>query len=320
MSGHSSGEWLLLFCTALVVLFRAFALVRTFWNYPLNHGPGFFLGVEVAPGFYAGEGVTWLKRYRTVLVVQHLVEALALGAILVSGRWGLLPLWAGGAVVFAVAILHALIRYTRATLGANPPVQSSMAVSLEARRLGDYISWSAEVLMAAVVSLCWALLLTHGNAQVHWNDPVVMTYMIVGVLPCKIGVIRSSFPLPSERTAEHYQWVEAQRRHSLRGMDSMRWFFMVIFAGYALQHSWAVANSIVWLHWLIIGIALAVFLAMMGIVIRGSGRLAAMGRELRPAVSWSGSSSSARLMMPGFSRWSAIWLGGLVLLLVFFRR
>lgn len=320
MSGHSSGEWLLLFCTTLVVVFRVFALVRTFWNYPLNHGPGFFLDVEVAPGFYAGEGARWLKRYRTVLVVQHLVEALALAAILISGRWSLLPLWAGGTAVFTWAIFHALMRYARATLGANPPVRSSVAVSLEARRLGDYISWPAEVLIAAIVSLCWALVLTHGNAQVQWNVPVVMTYMLVGLLPCKIGIVRNSLPLPSERTAEHHRWIEAQRRYSLRVMDGARWFVLVILAGYALQHSWAVANTIVWLHWLIIGIALAVFLVMMGVVIRGSGRLATMGRELRPAVSWSGSSSPARLMMPGFSRWSAIWFGGLVLLLVFFRR
>jgi hypothetical protein len=320
MSGHSFGEWLALFCSILVVIFRIFELVRRFWNYPLGHSPRFFLDVEVAPGFYAGEGARWLKRYRTILVVEHLVETMAMVAILISGRWNLFPLWAGGTAVFAWAIFHALIRYARATLGANSPVQSSMAVSLEARRLGDYISWSAEVLMAAIVSLCWAFLLTHGNAQAHWNVPVVMTYMIVGLLPCKIGIVRNSVPLPPEQTGEHYRWVEAQRRNSLRGMDSMRWFFMVIFAGYALQHSWAVANTIGWLHWLIIGIALAVFLVMMGIVLRGSGRIAEMGRELRPAVSWSGSSSPARLMMPGFSRWSAIWFGGLVLLLVLFRR
>ena len=81
MNGHSSDDWLLLFVTALVVVFLVFELVRRFWNYPLNHGTGFFLGVEVAPGFYSGEGVMWLERYRAVLLGEYLVVALALAAI-----------------------------------------------------------------------------------------------------------------------------------------------------------------------------------------------------------------------------------------------
>ena len=68
MSGHSSEEWLLLFVTALIVVFLVFDLVRRFWNYPLAHGPGFFLGIEVAPGFYSGEGLhIWLRLRRTAL-------------------------------------------------------------------------------------------------------------------------------------------------------------------------------------------------------------------------------------------------------------
>ena len=89
MSGHSSEEWFLLFFTALVVVLLVFHLVRRLWNYPLNHGPGFFLDVEVAPGFYNGEGVRWLKRYRTILLAGYFIWALALAAILVSGRWRL---------------------------------------------------------------------------------------------------------------------------------------------------------------------------------------------------------------------------------------
>jgi hypothetical protein len=128
-------------------------LVRGFWNYPLNHGPSFFLGVEVPPGFYAGEGVMWLKRYRTILLAAYLVMALALGAILVSGRWILLPVWAGGVAVLFVPTLLGFTAYTRATLGANQPVRTSAVVSLETRRLGDYISWPLEVLIGAIIAL-----------------------------------------------------------------------------------------------------------------------------------------------------------------------
>jgi hypothetical protein len=317
MSGHSSNEWLLLFLTALQVVFFVFYLVRRLWNYPLNHGAGFFLGVEVAAGFYAGEGVGWLKRYRTILLALHLVMALALVAILASGRWSLLPVWAGGTAVFFTAVFIGFSAYTRATLGANQPVRTSTAVSLETRRLGDYISWPLEVLMGAIIALSWALLLTHGNAQVHWDVPVVMTYVIVGLLPFKIAIVRSSYPLPSERAEEHYRWADAHRRYSLRLMDGFfRWFSLVILAGYALQHGWATAST-VWFRWLVIGIALAVWLAFVGILIRGSGRLAVMGHDLRPAGRTP--FRSARLLAPGLAPF-AVWFGGLILLLVFFRR
>jgi hypothetical protein len=322
MSGHTSEEWLLLFVNALAVAFLVFYLVRRLWNYPLNHGPGFFLDVEVAPGFYKGEGVRWLKRYRAILLALYLVVALALGAILVSGRWILLPLWAGGIGVFFTAVCLGFAAYTRARIGAHPPVRTSAVVSLETRRLGDYISWPAEVLMAGIIALCWALLLTHGDSQMQWSGPVVMTHVIVGLLPFKIGVVHNSYPLPSERSEEHYRWADAQRRYWLRLTDCFfRWYLLVILAGYALQHGWPTASTIVWLRWLVIGIAMAVWLVAVGIMIRGSGRLAAMGRDLRPAGSWSGPFRRGTLIMPGISPWLfGAWFGGLVLLLVFFRR
>jgi hypothetical protein len=322
MSGHSSEEWLLLFVTALIVIVFVFYLVRRFWNYPLDHGPGFFLDAEVASGFYNGEGVRWLKRYRTIWLAAYFIEALALAAILVSGRWILLPVWGGGTAVFFTAIFIGFTAYTRATLGANPPVRSSAVVSLETRRLGDYISWPAEAFMAVIIALCWALLLTHGDAQVQWSGPVVMTYVIVGLLPFKIGVVRNSYPLPSERAEEYYRWADAQRRYWLRLMDCFfRWFNLVILAGYALQHGWPADSTIAWLHWLVIGIAMAVWLVAVGILVHGSGRLAAMGRDLRPAGSWSGPFRRATLTMPGVSPWLfGAWFGGLVLLAVFFRQ
>jgi hypothetical protein len=174
--------------------------------------------------------------------------------------------------------------------------------------------------MAAIIALSWALLLAHGHGQLHWNVPVLSTYVIVGLLPFRIGVVRNSPPLPSERTEEHCRWMDAQRRYWLRVNDCGRWFFLVIFAGYALLTCWRAARTIVWVRWLVIGIALAVWLVQVGIMIRGSGRLAAMGRDLRPLGSWSGPFRRATLMMLGISPWwFGAWFGGLVLLMVFFR-
>jgi len=157
MSPRTSGEWLLLFVTALVVLLRIVTFKRTFGHSPLNHGPGFFLGVEVSPGFYEGEGAGWLKRYHTACLAELSIQALALLAVLVSGRWFLLPLWAGGTAILVAATFLGFASYTRCTLGAKPPVRPSFAIPLEPRRLRDYISWPAETLIAATYELCTAL-------------------------------------------------------------------------------------------------------------------------------------------------------------------
>ncbi len=320
MRSHSSGDWLLLFNTALIVVVRVFVLVRQLWNYPLNHGTGYFLGVEVTAGFYEGAGARWLRRYRAILLAEHSIEALALAVILASGRWSLLPGWAGGTAVLVTATFLGFTAYTRATLGANPPVLSSAAIPLEARRLGDYISWLAEAWVALIIALSWTLLLTRGDAQFQWNTPVVMTYVILGLIPFKIGVVRNSFPLPSERPEEHHRWMEAQRRYSLRVIDAMRWFFLTILGSYALLHGRLVAGSIAWLRWLLIGVSLAIGVLMMVIIARGQGRLTAMGRDLRPVGSWSTPFRPARLMARGYTPAFAVWFGGLILLLVFFRR
>ena len=319
MSAHSSGEWLLLFCTALIVVFRIFTFKRQIWEAPRNHSPSFFLGVEVSPGFYQGEGIGWLRRYRRVVLIELTMEALALVAVLLSGRWNLLPLWAGGSAVLLAGTYWGFTGYTRRTLGANPPVRPSVAVPLATRRLSDYISWPVEALLALTTAFGWALLLIHGDAQVYWKAPVVLTYIIVGLFPFKVGVVRHSFPVATERPEEHYRGMEAQRRDSLHVMDAARWFCMVLLGGYALVHGWRLVGASAWLRWSLIGIAMAVWLYLASTRSGGERRLTAMGRDLRPVGSWSTPFRPARLMPRGFVPRFAAWFGGLVLLLVFFR-
>ncbi|MCL5006307.1 MAG: hypothetical protein M1404_07200 [Acidobacteria bacterium] len=319
MSAHTSGEWLLLFCTIAIVIFLAVTFKRRFWDEPLKHGPGFFLGVKVSPGFYEGEGIQWLRRYHTVVLATDSILALAVLAIFASGRWYLFPVWAGGTAVLHTATLQGFTYYTRATLGANPPVHSSVAVPLETRRLSDYISWRVEALIAVITALSWALLLTNGDARIHWNVPVVFTYLILGLLPFKVVVARSSFPLPADRPEEHHRWMKAQRRYWLHVQDSSRWFFIVLLGGYALLHGWHVASANAWPRWLMIGITSAIWLYMAVTIVRGERRLTAMGRDLLPVGSWSTPFRPARLMAPGFAVAFGVWFGGLILLLVFFR-
>jgi hypothetical protein len=139
----------------------------------------------------------------------------------------------------------------------------------------------------------------------------------MGLLPGKIILARNSFPLPPERTEEHHRWMEANRRHSLRVMESMRWFLVFMLAGYAVRHGLPAVAATAWLPWSFLGISMALFLVMTGILIRGSGQLAAMGRDLRPVGSWAGPFHPARLMLPGGLTWGVVYCAGLFALLVF---
>jgi hypothetical protein len=324
MSAHNWIEWRLLIGAAVVIIIRAFTFKRLYWDAPLNHGPGFFLGVEVPPGFYAGEGVGWLRRYHTALLVELSIEALALLPILrwfLFPWWVLLPLWAGSAPVLTAATAWGFSAYTRATLGANPPVRPSFAIPLEARRLGDYISWPHEALIAVVTASIWALLLTHGHGRLGWLAPVLMTYLVVGLLPYKIEIVRNSAPVPVERPEEHYHWMEAQRRQALHMVDVLRWFFLIFLADYALLHTWhgwRLMGPDAWLRWSLMSIAGAIGIFFMSIALREQRRVAAMGRSLRPVGSWATPFRPAQPLM-GVTPWFATWFGGLVLLLVFFR-
>lgn len=52
--------------------------------------------------------------------------------------------------------------------------------------------------------------------------------------------------------------------------------------------------------------------AYSNVLTRGQRRLTAMGRDLRPAGSWSTPFRPARLMVPGALTWFGIWFGGLL--------
>lgn len=315
----SSSDVLFLFVAGLIVAFRVFFLVWWLWNYPLTHGTGFFLSVEVPPGFYDDRGVRWLRRWRGVLLAEHSIEALVLVAILVSGHWDKLPLIAWGAVLF-VSTLSGFRWWAQRTLGTGSAAPSRVVVALESRRLSDYISWPKEVLLGLILAASWVLLLTHGDARVRWRTPVVMTYVVLALFPLKINVVRIGFPLPAERTEEHHRWADAWRHFSLRFLNFICWFCVAVLASYALIHGWSVARNVVWFRGLLVGVALAIWLVMVVIIIVGGKQLTAMGRGLRPACGRPGPFSSGKWIATGGLVWGAAYLAGLILLLVFFRR
>jgi hypothetical protein len=319
MSGHSVGELVLFYFTVMIAAVQIFTFKRL-WDEPLKNGPGFFLGAAVPPGFYEGEGTRWLGRYRTAVVAVDLILAAALAGILLSGRWYLLAAWAGSAPVLQVPTLVGFRIHARFKLGQKPVVQPRVAISLEPRRLGEYLSWRGKALTAAVIAFSWVLLLTRGGAQVQWAVPVVITYFVVGQFLFEMGIVHRGFPLPADRPEEHQQWLQAQRQHVVRSTKIVRWFLVLILASYAVWHGLRWGSTNLWLYVSLIGIVLPFVLTLTVTLIHGERQLATLSRNLRPVGDWPAPFRQARILLPAFAIWFAAWVGGLVLLLVFFRR
>jgi hypothetical protein len=303
-----------IFSTALIVLCLVYALVKHLWNLPLRNGSGFFLGVEVPQDFYEGPGRTWLKSYRATLAALHMVLAVALGTIIVLGRWDWTPIWAGGTALLRVPTLQAFAVWTRHKLGAYPPVRP-VAIALTSRRLGDYISWPMEALMAAVLASSWWLLLRQNGMYVHWLTPLQTTWVAL-VLPGKILLVRSASPLPAERTEEHYRYQDAVRRNGVNALSAWGWLAVVTLFGYALQRAWSPASTLPWLRWLNVGVFFAVFAYMMIMVFRGMRMAATVGRDLRPSGSWVTPfrCTSRAWMSRPYQIWFVAWFGGILAL------
>lgn len=317
MSALSQSEWVLLLVTGLIVAAQVAAFKLFFWDTPLKYGKEFFLGVAVPPGFYDGEGADWLRRYRALILAVNFTLLLALAAVLASGRWLLLPFWAGGVAVLHTAALLGFGAYARAKLGANPPVESRVAVSLESRRLRHHLSWPGETFMAAIIVASWLLLFLHGDTRVDWFAPVVMTYTFTGLLFLAIGSVRISFPpLPAERPEEHRRWVEESRRYGLRCLSASRWVLVSVLASYALLHGWPLVAAARWAFWLLVGLTLVIWLALVLVIFLGGRRLEAMGRGLRLPGSWSTPFRQARRMPRAWTMFFLAWFGGLVFLIV----
>jgi hypothetical protein len=302
----------------VIVALKAYT-VRYLWNFPLNHGLGYFFGVAVPPGFYNGAGIGWLRCYRSLLVAQWLLVAGVFMAVLMSSRWSQMPILAPVDVISFFALIGGFMLWARRAVGVSPTTLPRAVVPLTARRLANYISWPAEALMAALVAASWLLLYSGGGTHGNWGWPVVSTYVVLALLPGKIILVRNSFPLPTERTEEYHRWLDTQRRFSLRMMDAMRWQVIAVLAGYAVLHGWPGAQSLTWIRWLSLAVSGAVFAAMMVILFRGMARSAAMGRDLPPVGSFQSPFRPASLFLRGGLPWSIAYCAGLGALIIYFQ-
>ena len=313
MTAANSG-WFPLFLMSLIVAFHTWYLVRHLWTEPLKHGPGYFLGISVPAGFYEGPGVQWIRRYHGILLLQYSLVLTAFLFLVISGDWSRLPLLVPVQVGSMFGLIGGFTLLARRRLNKNPPVLERVAIDLRPRRLADYISWPIEGLLLAILTLTWLLGLV--RPPFEWDFRAGMTFIVLGLLPGKILIVRHRLPLPTEHRGEHERFEEGGRRQALRYLESMRWMAASILAVVAVFRAFPAWKELPWVWWPGMGIPFAVWIVMLAIVIRGTGQLKAMSAGLRPMGSWK---SPFLQQSRAYLAWLILFCLGLVALTVFFR-
>jgi hypothetical protein len=244
-----------------------------------------------------------------MLAMLYLALTAALVLCFAMNRWYRIPLWFGGFALVYVLVLVAFVFWTRHMLGNQPHIRAG-ALSLESRRLGDYISWPAEALFFAIIAASWWLLLRRGVAF-DWLPPLQMTWAAL-VLLCKVAIVRSGAPLPAERTEEHHRYQNAMRRNAVHGLNAFGWLMVLPLCAFSLRQSLPPA-ALPPLLWAFLAVFTAVFTCMMIVVWRGMRLAGTMGRDLLPAGSWATPFRRATCQMNRSSLiWFTIWIGGVL--------
>lgn len=288
------------------------AVTSRSWNRPLDHGPQYFLDIEVPPRFYEAEGQRWLRRYHAALAATAAPFVIGLAFAFANQSLFSIAIWLQ--VVPYVVFLVGFPIWARRALKITPRQMSGLALAFENRPLGEHISWAAEAALAVVLATLWAIMLW--RTPKDWHLALILSWLAIGILPTKVILLRGVIPLPPERVEEYHRWVGASRNVLLQIADRWRWLFVGTFALIVAGRGWPALLTPAWSRPALFFASLALYYWQLRWMGRALKRVVGMGRALRPAGSWSGPFGPAKPSFPGGRIWFLSYLGGLALLLV----
>jgi hypothetical protein len=238
------------------LLFAARILpIRRFWLLPLRNGESHFLATAVEPGFYSGAGARLLRRYRMLLIVPLLIDAVILLALVASGKFSYvvgeqLVSFILMTIFFNLLVVNFSVKARflspASAAGDEQPVKS-VQLSLEPRRLRDHSNFWTEAIIAA--SALASLLIAIRSALSTWSHPsldetsgvasqaashtaifaaVWLLYLQAGMLLLKRMFVRWRMKLPMRRTDDYKRWRAAWLRYHMRVFDAVRVFFALV--------------------------------------------------------------------------------------------
>ena len=303
---------IMLIVSQVLIVVSAGAAIRRNWNRPLDHGPQYYLGIEVPPHFYEAEGRQWLRRYRAALAAMAAPCVIGLAIAIVNQGLFLTVIWLQ-AVPYVVFLVGFPI-WVRRALKITPRQMSGLALAFENRPLGEHISWAAEAVLAVVLAILWAIMLW--RTPQDWRLALILSWLAIGILPTKVILLRGVIPFPPERVEEYHRWYEASRNFLLQTAERWRWLFVGTFAMIVAVHVWRPLLAPAWSRPTLFFAFLAIYYWQLRRMGRAAKRVVGIGRDLRPAGSWGGPFGPAKPSFPGGRIWFLSYLGGLALLLV----
>jgi hypothetical protein len=142
-----------------------------------------------------------------------------------------------------------------------------------------------------------------------------MTWVVLGLLPGKVVIMRQGWPIPAERAEEHWAAQTAARRYSIRLMITFGYVPTSVLLAVALRHAFPALRTAA-AQWLLLAIPFAASLWLI-VVVAQQKRALDIGRDLRPPGSRTPAFGRAALMSRAGMAWFCIWFGGILLLLLF---
>jgi hypothetical protein len=252
-----------------------------------------------------------MRRYRIALLAFYLSLVVFLG-LLIAGASFFHFVWFP--LVLSVVPMSAFPLWARRALKPVPRVVTKLGVAFESRPLRECIAWRTETAAALALVMLWALLLW--RTPYEWPGAVILSWMAVGILPIKIILARSPFPLPPEQVEEYHRWGEASRAAFMRIADIWRWTCVAIIAMGVIERGFPAILTPHWSRPLLMYGFLAAFFGQLIWMGRIGYRVNDMGRALPPPGTWSGPSGPVKPSLPGGRIWFFSYLGGMVLLIV----
>lgn len=224
---------------SIVIMYLLFWLVRIRgcfrrWRQPLLRGPQWFFNVHVQPGFYDGAGRRILHRYWMRMFIPFALDIPAAIFIFLTGRlimlnWLILALCALIHInhVFSVDLAERQARRF-AVAEAERPV-TSVALSLQPRRLRDYTNYKFEwaIAVPSLLALAWLTgyyfsAPAHHNIRLVYFVPLYCLYLQFGALYVKRIILAWRTPAPQSQAAEFFEAREKTRKFYLAQCDLCR--------------------------------------------------------------------------------------------------
>lgn len=223
------------------------------WKSPFLNGPGWFIGVQVPPGFYDETGRAILARYRLRLFIPWVFEIPSVVLLLATGHT-LAVLW----LICIVTLLTRFIFYAnrkaaeddarRFEIPGTAPSVAAVSLSLRPRSLKDYTKpWIEALIILALLgsvgSLGYASMRSRGWGAMRqpWTVTLIYIYLQFGALLAKRAFVRARSAAPASNTEKYLIWRESLRRLSTSLCDYVRLLLItppVIVAVASLTSRW----------------------------------------------------------------------------------